>query len=141
MATIRLPSSSSIAGSRAPSTTSRLRGLVAVTPGANSETATVAAISGMRRGVADHDVGGHRVPEQRHPPVRPGQAAAIGDHRVERAQQLARAGRIVGDPALERDRIAAVAGEVEGQCEVAVACQRDREGLHQLLRARRSRAR
>jgi hypothetical protein len=113
-----------------------LRGLSAVTPMENSDTATVASTIGMRAGVAHDDVGGHRVAEQRQAsPVHPGQGPGERHHAVERVQQRAGARVLVGEAAGHRGGVPAVAGEVEGDGDVAVAGEGDRERLHQLLRA------
>lgn len=83
---------------------------------------------GMRLGVADHDVGRHRVAEQR---VGMGE----GDDLCQRAHQGRVAPVLVGEAARQRRGIPAVPGKVEGDGRVAVAGQGHGERLHELLRA------
>ena len=91
----------------------------------------------IRRGLRKphHDVGSHRMPEHRKPAIAAGQLACprrdIGQFRQQRGgDRLA-----FGDVAAHRRRVAAVPEKIEGHGNIAVARQRFREGLHQLLGA------
>jgi len=55
---------------------------------------------------------------------------------VELVEQLVGAAGEIDDAAVQRQSVAAVAGEIEGDGEIAVARQRRRDGRHHLLRAR-----
>ena len=86
-------------------------------------------------GVAHHHVGGHRVAEHREAAVAAVQAHRVAAHRVQGGQEVALHRAEVGQASAQRLRIAAVAGKIEGDGDVAVARQGGGEGLHQLLRA------
>ncbi len=73
--------------------------------------------------------------EQRDLAVAAGRGAGVGHDRVELVDQRLRRPVGLRDAAAQRVRVLAVAEEVEGDRDVAVARQRDREGLHQLSRA------
>ena len=72
--------------------------------------------------------------EHRAAPVAARQAAHELGHLLHRCQQRALAFLRVRQPAAQRCGVAPMAGVVEGHGDVAVARQRQRKGLHQLLR-------
>ena len=86
------------------------------------------------RGVADDDVRGHRVPQQRQATIRARQRQRMLGHLAHLPQQVARRTRLCRDVAQERGAVAAVAQQVVGHGKVPGPRQRHREGRHELLR-------
>jgi hypothetical protein len=74
--------------------------------------------------------------EERHAPVRAGQREARVDHAARLVDEKARRALDRRDVARHRHRVAPVALEVEGHDDVARPREREREGLHELRRAR-----
>ena len=122
-------------GSIAPTMTSRLRGLVAVTTGENTDTATVAWTSGLACANRTTMSEAIECPSTASAAVASGQLARrcrdVGQFR----QQCGGDGLALGNVAAHRKRVAAMAEKVEGHGDIAVARQRFRERLHQLLRS------
>ena len=123
----------SIAGSSAPTMTSRLRGLAAVTTGENTDTATVASTSGVA--CANRTTMSEAI-ECPSTASRPSLSGSLRAHAATSVSSASNAAVIVlalGDVAAHRRRIAAVSEKIEGHRNIAIARQRFREGLHQLL--------
>ena len=120
--------------SQPPTMTRRLRGSVAVTSGENIDTAMVAPTVGVRFREAHDDVRSHGVAEHGEAAVAQragegGDGSGFAEPRV----RVAPSG--LGDAAGQGGGVTAVAGEVEGHCDVAVAREGRRKGPHELLRA------
>ena len=89
----------------------------------------------IRRGLCKphHDVGSHRMPEHRKPAIAAWQLARPCRDIGQFCQQRRGYRLAFGDVAAHGRRVAAVPKKVEGHSNIAVARQRFREGLHQLL--------
>ncbi len=71
--------------------------------------------------------------EQRHAPVAAGQRPREVDHAAQGGHEHPRVALEIGQPARQRLGVAAVGGQVEGDCHQPGPRQRDGEGMHQLL--------
>ena len=109
--------------------TSRFRGAVAVTAGENIETAMVAAISGCSSANRTTTSEAMEWPSAA---IRPSPSPRDGRGDLRRlVDEQPRGALDLAEIAAQRPRIAAVAGKIEGRGDIAVARERQREGLHQ----------
>lgn len=88
----------------------------------------------VRHRIGNHQVGGHRVANQRQSTIGAGQRAGERHNLADYRQQRLRAARQIGDAARHRLGVAPMSSKVEGHGDIAVARQRQRDGLHELLR-------